>query len=339
MNPPRIAVVVTGRDRGGVLSRCLRSVRGADWRDLPVEVIYATDAPLGPDAELAALNGARVVRAEALSLNHPVTRGAMRNAGWRATGADAVLFLAADTLLHRQFPRKALAQLERHGYAAVRGQCREALPHQSGYAAVVDLDGLMPAGDALDCAGDALYRREALDDAGGFDPYYTDGEAADLCHRLNAQRWQIAELDLPMARHDDALTRFGDYWRRAVRIGAAYAAANARAGGQAAFPHGHAPQRNLAWSAALGVALLTFVALLAVLPQIAWSVIALFGAALLHTTLNARPIAGDWRLATLYALHAHMQQLPIFYGQLAYRRRYAAARGRRATRRQPGEAQ
>ncbi|MBN3728848.1 glycosyl transferase family 2, partial [Burkholderia sp. Ac-20379] len=42
MNAPRIAVVVTGRDRGGALSRCLRSVRGADWRDLPVEVIYAT---------------------------------------------------------------------------------------------------------------------------------------------------------------------------------------------------------------------------------------------------------------------------------------------------------
>ncbi|WP_414440559.1 glycosyltransferase [Burkholderia sp. 22PA0106] len=339
MNAPRIAVVVTGRDRGGALSRCLRSVHGADWHDLPVEVIYATDAPLGRDAALAALKGARVVRAESLSAHHPVTRGAMRNAGWRATEADTVLFLAADTLLDRQFPRKALAQLERHGYAAVRGQCREALPHQSGYAAVVDLDGLMPAGDALDCAGDALYRREALDEAGGFDPYYIDGEAADLCQRLNAQRWQIAELDLPMARHDDALTRFGDYWRRAVRIGESYAAADARAEGRAAFPHGHAPQRNLAWSAALGVALLTFSVLLAVLPQIAWSIAALFAAALLHTTLNARSNAGDWRLATLYALHAHLQQLPILYGQLAYRSRYAAARARRAARHQPGEAQ
>ncbi|WP_241161822.1 hypothetical protein [Burkholderia gladioli] len=141
-----------------------------------------------------------------------------------------------------------------------------------------------------------------------------------------------------MTRHDDVLARFQDYWRRAVRIGEAYAAADARCAGRAAFPHGYAPQRNRAWGAALGVAAMVFAAMLATAPGIAWSLLALFGAALLHTTLRARPSAGDWRLATLYALHAHLQQLPILYGQLAYRRRHVAARPRRAPRQLSGGA-
>ncbi len=338
MSAPRLAVVVTGRDRGGSLSRCLRSVQAADWRDLPMELIYATDRPMGADAALAARHGARVVRAEPLNVAHGLTRAGIRNAGWRASEADAVLFLGADMLLERRFPRHALAQLDTRGYAAVRGQCREALPHQSHYAAVVDLDGALPNGDSLDTAGDALFRREALDYTGGFDDALAHGEAAELCHRLTTYRWQLAELAIPMARHDDTLAHFGDYWRRAVRVGEAYAAADLHCAGRAAFPHGHAPQRNRAWATALGLAAVLFLALLAVMPSIAWSVIALFGAALLNTMLNVRPSAGDWRLATRYALHAHLQQLPIFYGQLAYLGRAAAARGRSTPRHQPGSA-
>jgi hypothetical protein len=337
LNAHQVAVVVSGRDRDGSLSRCLRSVRGADWGELPVEVLYATDEPLGDDARLAALDGARVIAADTRGIGQPTTRAAIRNAGWHATHADTVLFLGADTLLDRHFPQAALARLDAQ-CAAVRGQCREALPHQSHYAAVVDLDGVMPFGDALDCVGDALFSREALLDVGGFDANLADGEAADLCRRLAARHWRIVELAIPMTRHDDVLARFRDYWRRAVRIGEAYAAADARCAGRAAFPHGYAPQRNRAWGAALGVAALVFAAMLATAPGIAWSLLALFGAALLHTTLRARPSAGDWRLATLYALHAHLQQLPILYGQLAYRRRHAAARPRRAPRQLSGGA-
>ncbi|AJK50989.1 glycosyltransferase family 2 protein [Burkholderia plantarii] len=341
MNPHQVAVVVTGRDRDGTLARCLRSVRAADWRELPVELLYATDDPHGADAVRAARHGARVVAVEPRMASAPagpaVTRAALRNAGWRASGADTVLFLGADTLLDRAFPKRALARLEAAGCAAVRGQCREALPHQSPYAAVVDLDGLMPSGDALDRVGDALFRRAALEEVGGFDANLADGEAADLCRRLAARRWWVDEPAIPMARHDDVLAGFRDYWRRAVRIGEAYAAADARCAGRAAFPHGYAPQRNRAHGSALGVAALLLAVTLALAPAAAWGLVALFGAALLHTAWRARPGAGDWRLATLYALHAHLQQLPILYGQLAYRRRHAAAaRPRRAPRHLPG---
>ncbi|MFY4693604.1 glycosyltransferase family 2 protein [Burkholderia glumae] len=181
MNPHQVTVVVTGPDRDGTLSRCLRSVRAADWQALPVELLYATDHPHGADAMRAAHHGARVVAVEPGAPAGPaVTRAALRNAGWRASGADTVLFLGADTQLDRAFPKRALARLDAAGCAAVRGQCRQALPHQSPYAAVVDLDGLMPSGDALDRVGDALFRRAALEEVGGFDANLADGEAADL---------------------------------------------------------------------------------------------------------------------------------------------------------------
>jgi GT2 family glycosyltransferase len=51
------------------------------------------------------------------------------------------------------------------------------------------------------------------------------GEEPELCRRLRAAGWRIMRLDAPMTIHDAAMTRLGQWWRRAVRSGFGYAQA------------------------------------------------------------------------------------------------------------------
>jgi hypothetical protein len=77
-----------------------------------------------------------------------------------------------------------------------------------------------------------------------------------LCVRLRAAGWQIWCLDAEMTLHDAAMTRFGQFWKRAQRAGHAYA--------EGAAMHGAPPERHgvagrnraLIWGAGLPVALL-----------------------------------------------------------------------------------
>ncbi len=62
----------------------------------------------------------------------------------------------------------------------------------------------------------------------GFDASLIAGEEPELCRRLRARGDQILHVDRPMTGHDLAMTRWQQYWRRAVRAGHAYAEVAAR---------------------------------------------------------------------------------------------------------------
>ncbi len=82
-----------------------------------------------------------------------------------------------------------------------------------------------------------MMRTEALDAVGGFRDDFIAGEEPELCVRLRAAGWRIWRLDADMAMHDAAMTRFGQWWRRAARAGYAFA--------QGASLHGAPPERHL----------------------------------------------------------------------------------------------
>ncbi len=66
-------------------------------------------------------------------------------------------------------------------------------------------------------------RRSALVQLEGYDPGLIAGEEPELCRRLRARGYRIVHIDAPMTRHDLNMTRFSQYWRRAMRAGYAYA--------------------------------------------------------------------------------------------------------------------
>ena len=81
-----------------------------------------------------------------------------------------------------------------------------------------------------------MVRASAFRSAGGFDPAIIAGEEPELCLRLRRAGWKVLRVDAEMTIHDMAMTRFGEWWRRSVRAGHAYA--------EGASRHGAGPERH-----------------------------------------------------------------------------------------------
>jgi glycosyltransferase involved in cell wall biosynthesis len=214
-------VVVIGRNEGERLERCLRSV----LREAAA-VVYVDSASTDGSAERARGLGAQVV---ALDLSTPFTAARARNAGYRrlreaAPGLRWVQFVDGDCELDPGWLAAGARFLEAQPRVAVAaGRLREKEPERSVYNLLCDLEWQAPAGESPSCGGVAMMRTAAFDAAGGFNEAMIAGEEPELCLRLRAAGWRIWRLADDMARHDAAMLRFGQWWRRALRGGYAFA--------------------------------------------------------------------------------------------------------------------
>jgi GT2 family glycosyltransferase len=119
---------------------------------------------------------------------------------------------------------KAQRELEaRPDLAVVCGRRRERFPDASVYNRLCDLEWDTPVGEAEACGGDALMRVTALKAVHGYRDSLIAGEEPEMCLRLRAAGWKVLRLDAEMTLHDAAMTRFGQWWKRSVRAGHAFA--------------------------------------------------------------------------------------------------------------------
>lgn len=245
-----------------------------------------------------------------------------RNAGWRTAKAPIVLFLDGDTVLEPDFVATCIEEFSDPGVAVVFGNRREISPESSIYNRVLDLEWTAPIGAVEFCGGDALIRREVLERVGGFDERLMAGEEPEMCRRIRALGLTILHVDRPMTGHDLAMTRFSQYWRRAVRTGYAYAEVSAR------FRDSELPlwdkeaRHNLAHGAgllgmAVGVPLISL-AIRSIVPVAAAA--ALLAALATRTAIRFRWKTNDWVGLFFYAIHSQLVHIPLLFGQLKYRR-------------------
>jgi cellulose synthase/poly-beta-1,6-N-acetylglucosamine synthase-like glycosyltransferase len=318
-------VVIIGRNEGPRLRRCLDSVHAMKGWPGPVEMIYVDSGSTDNSLAMAEAAGARVI---ALQPERP-TAALGRNAGWRAAQSDYILFLDGDTVLHPDFPAAALAELQQRAeLAAVCGHRREMNPNQSIYTRVFDLDWIYPLGEDVFFGGDVLMRRAALEAVGGYDAALIAGEEPELCGRLRAAGWKILRIDHPMTGHDLAMTRWSEYWRRGERTGHAVAEVSRRFRGTAHGLWAGAAQatakRALFWMLSPLAALAIALFLRSAWPVGLWLLLAL--ALVARTAWKYRWKTSSPYTLVLYAVHSHLQQIPIFVGQVRFWR--DARRGR-----------
>ena len=256
---PEVGVVVIGRNEGERLRRCLESVR----RRGP-GVVYVDSGSTDGSVALAAGLGATVVE---LDMRRPFTAARARNEGLRRLQAIApdlafVQFVDGDCEMVAGWLPLAERFLEAEPQvAAVCGRRRERFPERSVYNRLCDLEWNTPIGEARACGGDAMMRAEALRQVGGYRDDLIAGEEPELCVRLRAAGWKIWRLDAEMTLHDAAMTRFGQWWRRNVRAGYAYA--------EGVRLHGAPPERHWVrewrsawfWGAGLPLAIVLFAAI------------------------------------------------------------------------------
>ena len=308
-----VGIVVIGRNEGERLRACLRSVtpgRGP--------VVYVDSGSTDGSPALAREMGVRVV---ALDLGLPFTAARARNAGWRPLIADHpattfIQFVDGDCEIQPQWFDTAVRHLTASPETvAVCGRRRERRPDATIYNRLCDQEWDTPVGEADACGGDAMVRVSALKAVGGYRDGLIAGEEPDLCVRLRERGGKIMRLDAEMTLHDAAMTLIGQWRKRHVRAGHAFAEISAI--------HRHSPCRiwaratrsNWFWGvvvpvAAVGPAYWTFGVSLALL----------LGYPLLFAkiSLSRRNRGDDAKSAIQYAWYCVLSKFPQAWGQLVY---------------------
>ena len=322
---PTLSIVVIGRNEGDRLVRCLQSVRAAQAQNDQAEIIYVDSHSADDSAARAQALGATVIE-----LQGKCSAARARNAGWQIAAGDWVLFLDGDTVLDPAFLTSALGHTSDAAIAAVWGHRRELSPTANVYHRVLDLDWVYAPGESEFCGGDTLMRRAALEQVGGFDASLIAGEEPELCSRLRAARYVILHIDAPMTGHDLAIARFSQYWKHAVRAGYAYAQLAARTR-RSQVPMWRAEARRNVVRALLLFAIFFLLPLSAVWHR-SWIELAGslgFAAAIIaRSAFRARWKGASPLTLLCYGVHSHLQQIPIFAGQIACRLDATRARSR-----------
>jgi len=272
--------VVIGRNEGERLVRCLRSVHAR-----VDATVYADSGSTDGSAARARELGAEVVELDASA---PYTAARGRNSGFerllrRHPDVELVQVVDGDCEVEPGWLENAAEFLTAHpDVAVVCGRRRERFPDASPWNQVADVEWDAPAGETTSCGGDAMIRASEWRRAGGYDPTLIAGEDPEFCWRIRRNGARIVRLDREMTLHDAALLRVGQWWRRQVRSGHAYA--------ETVWRHREAPdperRRRLAsllfWGGARPAACLL----------LAWPTA---GASLLGMLAWARPWRGSYR--------------------------------------------
>ena len=213
-----IGFVVIGRNEGERLKRCLQSVIGAAG-----PVIYVDSGSTDGSAETARALGASVVN---LDLSIPFSAARARNEGFKrlietAPESAYVQFVDGDCeLISGWLAAATAALLEQPDVVIVAGKLSERFPQASIYNRLGELEwNFAGTGEVSAVGGIFMIRRQAFEDAGGFDATVMAGEEPELCRRLRIGGWHLLRLDDDMAWHDLGMTRFGQWWWRQVRGG------------------------------------------------------------------------------------------------------------------------
>jgi len=214
-----VGVVAIGRNEGERLRRCLASLARVNQG---LAAVYVDSGSTDGSVELARSMNVEVVE---LDMTRPFSAARARNAGYErlkevAPGIAYVMFVDGDCEVVEGWLARGVAELEARPKAAVVcGRRREIDPGRSIYNRLADLEWDTPIGQAMACGGDSMIRVDAFEAVGGFDPTAPAGEEPELCQRLRKLGWEVWRIDAEMTRHDLAMTRFRQWWRRQYRSG------------------------------------------------------------------------------------------------------------------------
>jgi GT2 family glycosyltransferase len=230
-----VGVVVIGRNEGERLRRCLASLL-----DSTRSIVYVDSGSSDDSVAMSRSLGVEVVD---LDLRTAFTAARARNEGFfrlvrLRPDLEYVFFVDGDCEVIAGWVEVAARFLEsRTDVAAVCGRLRERHPEKSVYNLLCDIEWeSFPLGEAKMCGGNAVMRIDAFHQVNGFRPDLICGEEPELCVRLRQKGWRIWQLETHMAVHDAALYHFGQWWKRMVRGGYAYA--------QGAREHGAPPEQH-----------------------------------------------------------------------------------------------
>ena len=322
MTRPTLGAVAIGRNEGDRLKACLNSLVPLFER-----VVYVDSGSSDDSVAFARSLGVIVVELDTAT---PFTAARARNAGFQALlagdglagdglagddldggGLDLVQFVDGDCKVQPGWLEAGAAALAANpDLGLVTGWRSEIHPLASVYNQMCQVEWRRPAGPITACGGDMMVRIKDFRQIGGFDPTVIAAEDDEFCLRLAQAGWKLERLPVEMTLHDAAMTRFGQWWRRALRAGHGFAQL-----GRMHPPH-FLRERMRVWAYGLVLPLL-FVLGLLTSGWISLAVLALYALSWWKTWrgLSGQPMAA--KQAALLTL----AKIPNLLGMLTYHQR------------------
>jgi glycosyltransferase involved in cell wall biosynthesis len=304
-------VVAIGRNEGDRLKQCLRSVSSA------AQVVYVDSGSSDGSVKTAKEAGVDVVE---LDLSLPFTAARARNAGFRhlqklAPNLRYVQFIDGDCELNSCWPEAATSFLKwNDSVCAVFGRLRERFPDRSIFNRMCDCEWDVAVGEALSSGGNVMMRVAPFAEAAGYREDMIAGEEPELCLRLRASGWKVWRIDHEMALHDAAILHFGQWWRRQMRSGYAFA--------HGAFLHGGRSERHWIWESRRAILWgigLPILILSAMIVGGCWGLLLLVIYPI-QIMRRVTRMSGPWPVRLRFSFFEQLSRFPEALGQLRFAR-------------------
>jgi glycosyltransferase involved in cell wall biosynthesis len=196
-----LSVIVIGRNEAARIERCLRSVLASLENVGDYEVIYVDSASEDESVAIAARFPIRILQ---LRRHWTLTPSAGRFIGFRHAAGRFLAFVDGDTVLHPAWLGASCAFLrENPEFGGVAGAVDKACFSDDGSSAPADAnrgrcDRQAVAASVPSLGGIATYRREAMEQAGTFNPFLPTGEECEVALRIRRAGYKLARIAAPM---------------------------------------------------------------------------------------------------------------------------------------------
>jgi cellulose synthase/poly-beta-1,6-N-acetylglucosamine synthase-like glycosyltransferase len=149
------------------------------------------------------------------------TPSAGRYIGYRYTSGKYVFFVDGDSVIEPDWIVKGIKFLDANpDYGGIAGVLNEAYvtPDEvmvGGVKNYFEQDLSKEVNPDTYLGGSAMYRREAIEQAGPFNPYLPTGEEAEICLRIRRKGWKVGRINSLMStKHTEDRKTFKEIFRR-----------------------------------------------------------------------------------------------------------------------------
>lgn len=197
----QLSVVIITRNEEKNIARTLESVLHAVEHRPPPEIIVVDSASQDQTIEIAKQYPVNIVR---LHPSWVMTAAAGRYIGTYYTQSDLILYLDGDMEFFKEWLDDALSFMAAHpDVVGVSGIVQD-VHLEDGQIIAKQAPVIKPASEPIPVkhfGGAALYRRVALEQVGGFNPYIVSDEEPELCIRLRHAGYTLILLPRKVCHH------------------------------------------------------------------------------------------------------------------------------------------
>lgn len=209
-----LSVVVVARNEAGRIDSCLDGCLRAVWRAQEegvvgeAEIILSDSASTDRTVEIARTFPVTIVQ---LPAEWPLSASAGRHVGLRHASGEMLLFVDGDFVILEDWLPEAIRVLRAEPtLGAVAGRMIE----ESAGNTILgrsEREATEAARAEPEAVPIGLYRRSAVEAAGGFDPFLRGAEDRDLAHRVRGAGYGLRLIGRAMGTHRRASGRRLDY--------------------------------------------------------------------------------------------------------------------------------